>query len=56
MPLVNILVAFILPFRLGAVFSDGIGSAIGLGLGFLFLPQLFILIVGLGPFSYSGPN
>ncbi len=55
-PFVNILLILILPFRLGAVFSDGVGGAVGLGLGFLFMPMLFILIVGLGRFSYCGPN
>ncbi len=55
-PLVNVLVALILPFRLGAVFSDGVGSGFALGLGFLFLPMLFILLVGLGRFPYHGPN
>lgn len=55
-PIVNFFVLLILPFRLGAVFSDGVGSAFGLGLGFLFMPALFILLVGFGPFDYSGPN
>ncbi len=55
-PLVNIIVVLIIPFRLGAVFGDGLGSSFGLGLGFLFLPEIFLLLVGLGPFDYNGPN
>ena len=54
-PLVNILLVLILPFRLGAVYSDNAGG-FALGLGFLFLPYLFVLLVGLGPFHYHGPN
>ena len=54
-PLVNIVVLLLIPFRLGAVFSDNAGG-FALGLGFLFLPFLFVLLVGLGPFHYHGPN
>ena len=51
-PLLNYILAIILPFRLARVF----GAGFGIGLGLLFLPIIFYLVLGFGDYCYSGPN
>lgn len=51
-PVVNWILCLVVPFRLARVF----GAGFGFGLGLLFLPAVFMLILGFGSFYYEGPN
>ena len=51
-PIVNVVYAIILNFRLAKSFGKGIGF----GFGLLFLSTIFTLILGFGSASYVGPK
>ncbi|MBQ6065589.1 MAG: hypothetical protein IJK89_02090 [Clostridia bacterium] len=51
-PIVNIVYAVMLTFRLAKAFGRGAGFAVGL----LFLPEIFYLILGFGADGYVGPR
>lgn len=51
-PIVNVVYAIMLDFRLAKSFGKGIGF----GFGLLFLPTIFTLILGFGSASYVGPK
>lgn len=50
-PILNIAVLIMFPFRLAKAYNGGLP----MGLGCLFLPQVFQCILAFGPFTYSGP-
>ena len=51
-PIVGIIIWIIVALDLAKVFGRGIGFAIGL----IFLPFIFVLILGFGSDRYRGPN
>jgi hypothetical protein len=51
-PLVNVVVAVLIPFDLAKSFGKGAGF----GLGLIFLNMIFILILGFGSAEYVGPS
>ncbi len=50
-PIVNFIISIVVMVELAKVFGKGIGFAIGL----VFLPFIFILILGFGDAKYLGP-
>ena len=49
-PIANIVMAFMIPFKLGSAFGKGIGFKLGL----LFLFPIFVLILAFGNNEYQG--
>ena len=51
-PVVNVIYDIILSFRMAKAFGKGTGF----GFGLLFLPNIFLLILGFGSAEYIGPK
>lgn len=51
-PFVNLIYGILLDFRLASAYGKGTGFALGL----IFLPNLFLLILGFGKAEYIGPR
>ena len=51
-PVVDVIYAIILNFRMAKAFGKGTGF----GFGLLFLPNIFLLILGFGDAQYVGPK
>lgn len=51
-PILDVIIMILQPFRLSKAFGKGGGF----GLGMLFFPNIFTLILGFGSAEYSGPT